>query len=97
MTVIKAGLFRHLGSIALAALISSSLVSGDAASADDTPAKQLFGTVQLPSNSAPSPIGFYAKGCMAGSCGDPDGWAYLAGDAPVAKPTLGQSGDDRAS
>lgn len=79
MTVIKAGLFRHLGSMALAALIGSSLGTGDAAWADDTPAKQLFGKVQLPSNSAPSPVGFYAKGCMAGAVAIPtDGPTWQA-------------------
>ncbi|CAN7161433.1 penicillin-insensitive murein endopeptidase [Pararhizobium sp. LjRoot235] len=79
MTVIKAGLFRHLGSLAQAALIGSSLVTGNAAWADDTPAKQLFGKVQLPSNSAPSPVGFYAKGCMAGAVAIPtDGPTWQA-------------------
>ena len=40
------------------------LGSIDATAAE--PAKQIFGKVTLPSQGAPSPIGFYAKGCMAG-------------------------------
>ena len=57
--------------MALGALVGSSLVFGDATAADDTPAKQIFGKVQLPSNSAASAIGFYAKGCMAGAVAIP--------------------------
>lgn len=79
MTRIKAGFLRHLGSVALAGLIGLSLAAGGAAAADDTPAKQIFGKVQLPSNSAPSPIGFYAKGCMAGAVAIPtDGPTWQA-------------------
>jgi hypothetical protein len=42
-----------------------------------------------------SPIGFYAKGCMAppfAAVARPDRRPELAGDAPVAQPPLGQSG-----
>nr|WP_244506357.1 penicillin-insensitive murein endopeptidase [Pararhizobium polonicum] len=68
-----------MGSVALAALIGFGLVAGEAASADDTPAKQIFGKVQLPTNSAPNPIGFYAKGCMAGAVAIPtDGPTWQA-------------------
>ncbi|MCW0001241.1 penicillin-insensitive murein endopeptidase [Pararhizobium sp. YC-54] len=79
MTRIKAGFLRYLGSAALAGLIGLSLAAGGATAADDTPAKQIFGKVQLPSNSAPSPIGFYAKGCMAGAVAIPtDGPTWQA-------------------
>ena len=79
MTSTKAGFLRHLGSAALAGMIGLSLVAGDAAAADDTPAKQIFGKVQLPSEAAPNPIGFYAKGCMAGAVAIPtDGPTWQA-------------------
>jgi len=79
MIRMKTGFTRHLGSITLAALIGLSLTAGNAASADDTPAKQIFGKVQLPSNAAPTPIGFYAKGCMAGAVAIPtDGPTWQA-------------------
>jgi penicillin-insensitive murein endopeptidase len=79
MTRNKAGFLRYLGPAALAGLIGLSLVAGDATAADEKPAKQIFGKVQLPSNSAPSPIGFYAKGCMAGAVAIPtDGPTWQA-------------------
>ena len=79
MTLGKTRLLRDLGSLALCALIGLSLVAGDAAAAERTPAKQLFGKVQLPSNSAAAPIGFYAKGCMAGAVAIPtDGPTWQA-------------------
>ncbi|WP_455269428.1 penicillin-insensitive murein endopeptidase [Rhizobium herbae] len=79
MTPTKAGFLQHMGSAALIGLTGLSLVAGAAAAADNTPAKQIFGKVQLPSNSAPSPIGFYAKGCMAGAVAIPtDGPTWQA-------------------
>ncbi len=44
----------------LGALVASTAVAAD------QPAKQAFGAVSLPSAGAPTPIGFYAKGCLSG-------------------------------
>ena len=79
MAATKTAYFRRMVSIALMALTGLSLAAGAAASADDTPAKQIFGKVQLPSEAAPNPIGFYAKGCMAGAVAIPtDGPTWQA-------------------
>jgi penicillin-insensitive murein endopeptidase len=74
------GIFRRIGLAALAAvLFSGALADGIAHAAESTPAKQLFGKVRLPSNSAAAPIGFYAKGCMAGAVAIPtDGPTWQA-------------------
>ncbi|KQV44445.1 MULTISPECIES: penicillin-insensitive murein endopeptidase [unclassified Rhizobium] len=66
---------RRTISVLTAALIG--LGSIDAMAAE--PAKQIFGKVTLPSEGAPSPIGFYAKGCMAGAVAIPtDGPTWQA-------------------
>ncbi len=79
MVGMQAGFIRHLGTIVLAALCGLSLIAGDAAAAESTPAKQIFGKVKLPSLAAASPIGFYAKGCMAGAVAIPtDGPTWQA-------------------
>ena len=64
-------------------LATASMVAGILASAvqaqDATPAKQLFGAAKLPTQSEPVPIGFYAKGCMAGAVALPtDGPTWQA-------------------
>ncbi|MBP1851711.1 penicillin-insensitive murein endopeptidase [Rhizobium halophytocola] len=52
---------------------------GPAIAADDTPAKQLFGAVTLPSKGTPQPEGFYSKGCIAGAVALPaDGPTWQA-------------------
>ncbi len=73
-------LLRQMGAALLSLAACSGLAFPNIASAaDGTPAKQLFGKVQLPSNSAASPIGFYAKGCMAGAVAIPtDGPTWQA-------------------
>ncbi len=44
---------------------------------DGVPAKQLFGKITLPSKQRTAPIGFYAKGCLAGGVAIPvDGPAW---------------------
>ncbi|OJF93620.1 penicillin-insensitive murein endopeptidase [Pararhizobium antarcticum] len=80
MALATRGFLRQIGAAALGLAIGSSLVVADAArAADGTPAKQLFGKVQLPSNAAAAPIGFYAKGCMAGAVAIPtDGPTWQA-------------------
>ncbi len=53
--------------------------TGLARAQDATPAKQLFGAVRLPTQSDPAPLGFYAKGCMAGAVALPtDGPTWQA-------------------
>ncbi len=64
--------------LAAAAFLLGLAASG-AQAQDATPAKQLFGAVKLPSVSEPEPIGFYAKGCMAGAVALPaDGPTWQA-------------------
>ena len=78
MTITKTGFIRQMALIGLAAMIGLGPVAGPAF-ADGTPAKQLFGKVQLPSDASPAPIGFYAKGCMAGAVAIPaDGPTWQA-------------------
>ncbi|WP_246752942.1 penicillin-insensitive murein endopeptidase [Sinorhizobium sp. BG8] len=49
------------------------------AAAGDTPAKELFGGMRLPAKMAPAPLGFYAKGCLAGGVAIPtDGPTWQA-------------------
>lgn len=62
----------------LSALILSVLMAASAALAQDAvPAKQLFGKLTLPSKQRTAPLGFYAKGCLAGGIAIPvDGPAW---------------------
>src|SRR5690606_29884331 len=47
--------------------------------AETRPAKELFGQAKLPSRTASSPIGSYAKGCVAGAVAiPPDGPTWQA-------------------
>lgn len=51
----------------LSALVLSALMAASAAQAQEAvPAKQLFGKITLPSKQRTAPLGFYAKGCLAG-------------------------------
>jgi penicillin-insensitive murein DD-endopeptidase len=61
---------RHLLPKAALAGLAALLLAGSA-SAGDLPAKQAFGAEQMPSAGAPQPIGFYAKGCLAGAMAIP--------------------------
>ena len=62
----------------LSALILSVLMAASGALAQDAvPAKQLFGKLVLPSKQRTAPLGFYAKGCLAGGIAIPvDGPAW---------------------
>ena len=62
----------------LSALILSVLMAASGAMAQDAvPAKQLFGKMTLPSKQRAMPLGFYAKGCLAGGIAIPvDGPAW---------------------
>ena len=61
-----------------ASAIALGLFAG-AVQAETRPAKELFGAVQLPSKSAPAPLGFYSKGCQAGAVAIPaDGPTWQA-------------------
>lgn len=62
----------------LSALIFSVLMAASGALAQDAvPAKQLFGKITLPSKQRTAPLGFYAKGCLAGGVAIPvDGPAW---------------------
>lgn len=62
----------------LSALILSVMMSASAAMAQEAvPAKQLFGKIALPSKQRTAPLGFYAKGCLAGGIAIPvDGPAW---------------------
>ncbi len=48
------------------ALILSLVAAAAIASAQERPAKELFGSTALPADLPPEPIGFYSRGCMAG-------------------------------
>lgn len=64
--------------LATAALVLSFVVPS-ANAQDGTPAKQLFGSVKLPSRAEAAPQGFYAKGCMSGAVALPtDGPTWQA-------------------
>jgi penicillin-insensitive murein DD-endopeptidase len=55
------------------------LAHGKAAKPTGPPAKELFGAVKTPAPIAPSAIGFYARGCLAGAAELPsDGVAWQA-------------------
>jgi penicillin-insensitive murein DD-endopeptidase len=65
--------------LGLAAAILCGALANPSAAQDGTPAKQLFGAVQLPSAASPAPLGFYAKGCMSGAMALPtDGPTWQA-------------------
>ena len=60
-----------------AALVWLLPAAGDKAIASDRPAKQLFGAQPLPADMAPSALGFYSRGCLAGGIAIPvDGPAW---------------------
>ncbi len=62
-----------------AAGILCAALAAPALAKDETPAKQLFGAVKLPSSSPAQPFGFYAKGCMSGAVALPtDGPTWQA-------------------
>ena len=60
-----------------------------------SPAKEVFGRAMTPAEAQARSIGFYSRGCLAGAVALPVDGESLAGDAPVAQPRLGPSGDDR--
>jgi len=64
----------------LAALIAASWLAASAlapAHAEQpVPAKQLFGAVKAPAKLPPAPVGFYAKGCLAGGIQLPNDGTY---------------------
>lgn len=62
----------------LSAIVLSLVTAASAALAQDPmPAKQLFGKMTLPSSQRTEPLGFYAKGCLAGGIAIPvDGPAW---------------------
>ncbi|GGE08774.1 penicillin-insensitive murein endopeptidase [Aureimonas endophytica] len=57
-----------VGAAGFAALLG---LGSSGALAQETPAKQIFGAVQRPSDTATQSIGFYAKGCLSGGIGLP--------------------------
>lgn len=66
-----------LGMAALSLLSCLALTAASAA--EEKTAKQLFGAERLPTGGAPSPLGFYAKGCMTGAVALPsDGPTWQA-------------------
>jgi penicillin-insensitive murein endopeptidase len=55
-------------------LLILAMLAVGAASAQERPAKELFGGAPLPADLSPEPIGFYSRGCMAGAVAlTPDG------------------------
>jgi penicillin-insensitive murein endopeptidase len=56
---------RAGASIAIAAAIATTAI------AEEKPAKQLFGAVELPADQKTQAVGFYSKGCMAGAMAIP--------------------------
>src|SRR5919107_6355203 len=59
----------------LRALVILAFLAAAPVAAAQTPAKEIFGGLDLPDNLAPKPIGFYSRGCMAGG-------VQLAPDGP---------------
>src|ERR687896_308331 len=58
----------------LRALVILAFLAAAPVAAAQTPAKEIFGGLDLPDNLAPRPIGFYSRGCMAGGVAlSPDG------------------------
>ncbi len=57
-------LFR---SVALFAVALATVATDAALASDNRPAKTAFGAMTLGSSQESQPIGFYAKGCQAGS------------------------------
>ncbi|MEY9533732.1 penicillin-insensitive murein endopeptidase [Sinorhizobium fredii] len=79
MRIDKRAALRRCCSALLALAVSTGLLSTDAASADGTPAKELFGARALPTEAAPTSYGFYSKGCLAGGIAIPtDGPTWQA-------------------
>jgi penicillin-insensitive murein DD-endopeptidase len=65
--------------LAATAMLACLSVSG-AAELDSKPARDLFGAVTGPSTGSPKPIGFFAKGCLAGAVSlplDGDDWQVM--------------------
>ncbi len=59
--------------------MAGTLVDGVDAADGGKPAKELFGAMSLPSDTAPTPVGFYAKGCLSGGVAIPtDGPTWQA-------------------
>ncbi|WEX77546.1 penicillin-insensitive murein endopeptidase [Sinorhizobium numidicum] len=70
---------RSCGSALVALIVGASVLTADAARADGTPAKELFGTKTLPTQAAAASYGFYSKGCLAGGVAIPtDGPTWQA-------------------
>jgi len=59
----------------LRALVILAFLAAAPVAAAQTPAKEIFGGIDLPDDLAPRPIGFYSRGCMAGG-------VQLAPDGP---------------
>ncbi|WP_337270591.1 penicillin-insensitive murein endopeptidase [Oryzifoliimicrobium ureilyticus] len=70
MIFTNASPFGVIVRFAVSGIIAAGVMAADAMAQQKQPspgsAKALFGAVQLPSNQESQPIGFYAKGCMAG-------------------------------
>ncbi|HZP21369.1 MAG TPA: penicillin-insensitive murein endopeptidase, partial [Bauldia sp.] len=70
-------MLKTLAKGALAGFLGLALVAAAPAPDMETPAKTLFGGVKKPSDQKEAPIGFYAKGCLAGAVALPiDGPAW---------------------
>lgn len=78
MTMMMGRRFRAVAKgLALTAGLVAATTGG--ASAEGAAAKQLFGGMKLPSRAAPTPYGFYSKGCIAGAVAIPvDGPTWQA-------------------
>ncbi|SEC92902.1 penicillin-insensitive murein endopeptidase [Rhizobiales bacterium GAS188] len=64
----------------LCAALLSCLPGSAAAGVDDKPARDLFGAVTTPTTGAARPLGFFAKGCLAGAVAlplDGDDWQVM--------------------
>ncbi|TDK35505.1 penicillin-insensitive murein endopeptidase [Rhizobium deserti] len=74
MKAIRVRSYRLAAAVLLCAALGTTTEAQEAQTA-----KQLFGSVKLPSRSEPEPLGFYAKGCMAGAVALPtDGPTWQA-------------------
>jgi penicillin-insensitive murein endopeptidase len=77
---IRAPLLGALICVALVASDMAGLSASGAAGIDDKPARDLFGAVTTPSSGATQPLGFFAKGCLAGAVAlplDGDDWQVM--------------------
>ncbi|QLF69049.1 penicillin-insensitive murein endopeptidase [Peteryoungia desertarenae] len=75
----KKPILLSLGAKAMILLTGLSVCFADMATAEEPPAKELFGGMKLPARAEPQAYGFYSRGCLAGGVAIPtDGPTWQA-------------------